>query len=224
MLAALGLALLGSPFVTLPPLAHGDPVIADPVLMSVATDPARMRLHCFSTRCGDAEWRLALSPPPAKPRPSTPRKRAIDLPGSRRYIGLSAPRPVRQSRASYSNDFRLGTRVGVQALQTPDTRMSVQVGAGYRMMPLHDDGIGRPGAVFRGELNLGQRLGERTVLDQRVQWETGHGDMFIKHSLGVDVMLSPHWTLEADHVIRHREYGASGIETAESWMGLRRRF
>ena len=32
MLAALGLAVLGSPFMTLPTLAHGDPVIADPVL------------------------------------------------------------------------------------------------------------------------------------------------------------------------------------------------
>ena len=108
MLAALGLALLGSPFVTLPTLAHGDPVIADPVLMSVATDPARMRLHCFSTRCGDAEWRLALSPPPAKPRPSTPRKRAIDLPGSRRYIGLSAPVAVRQSQLYLDESRRTG--------------------------------------------------------------------------------------------------------------------
>ena len=59
MLGVLGLALLGGPFVTLPmPVTTGDPT-----LMAIASDPAQMRLYCFSTRCGDEEWQIAMSAP-----------------------------------------------------------------------------------------------------------------------------------------------------------------
>lgn len=220
MLGALGLALLGGPFVTLPSLNHGDPT-----LMALAADPARMRLYCYSTRCGDEEWRRALSPAPAIPKSSkaAPRKPAT-LPGSRARIGLSAPAIPRESRASYSSDWRIGTRYSLQAVRRPDTQLAVQVGAGYRLMPRHDDGIREPGPVLRGELNLGQRLGERAQLTQRLQIETGGGEAFVKQSIGVDVTLTPQWTLETDYVIRHDTYGGGGNQSAESWMGLRRYF
>ena len=58
MSALLGLALLAGPFTTLPPPAH----VGDPALVALGSDPARLRLFCWSTRCGDAEWRQALAP------------------------------------------------------------------------------------------------------------------------------------------------------------------
>ena len=58
MSALLGLALLTSPFVTLPPPAD----VGVPALVALGSDPARLRLFCWSTRCGDAEWRRALGP------------------------------------------------------------------------------------------------------------------------------------------------------------------
>lgn len=223
MLGVLGLALAG-PFITLPSLAYGDPT-----LMALAADPAQMRLYCYSTRCGDEEWRLALAPPQPVPRTSSrkhaiPPRKPVALPGSRSLIGLSAPATPRNSKASYSNDWRVGTRYGVQALRQPDTQLGVQVGAGYRLMPMHDDGINQPGPVLRGELNFGQSLGERAQWTQRVQFETGGGEAFVKQSIGVEVELWPEWTLETDYVIRHDTYGGGGSQTAESWMGLRRHF
>lgn len=223
MSALLGLALLGGPFVTLP-----MPVYGDPTLMALASDPAQMRLYCFSTRCGDEEWRLALAPPPVRARepagPGAQSRRPLRLPGSQRYIGLSAPATPRESRGSYSNDFRIGTRYGVQALRDGPTQLGLQFGAGYRLAPLYDDGINRPGAVMRGELNFGQKIGDRARWTQRVFVESGGGDTFVKQTVQFDVALWPDWTLETDFAIRHDSNGGGGSESAESSIELRRRF
>ncbi|KRD77119.1 MULTISPECIES: DUF481 domain-containing protein [unclassified Lysobacter] len=219
-----GLALLGGPLLTLPTL----PVSGDPTLMALASDPAQMRLYCFSTRCGDEEWRLALAPPPSQARdlaaPATPSRRPLRLPGSQRYIGLSAPAAARESRGAYSNDFRIGTRYGLQVLRDGPTQLGLQFGAGYRLAPLYDDGINRPGAVMRGELNFGQKIGDRARWTQRVFVESGRGDTFVKQSVRLDVALWPDWTLETDFAIRHDSNGGGGSESAESSIELRRRF
>ena len=220
MLGVLGLALLGGPFVTLPmPVSSGDPT-----LMALAADPAQMRLYCLSTRCGDEEWRLALSPP-AEPLPvSDGRHRPLALPGSQRYANLSAPATPRDSRSMYSNDFRIGTRYGTQLVRDGGTSLGLQLGAGYRLSPLYDDGINQAGPVLRGELNFGQKIGERATWTQRVQFERGRGEAFVKQSMSLDVNLWPNWTLESDFAIRHDNQGGGGSESAESRVELRRRF
>ncbi len=225
MLGSIGLALLGAPLVTLPTPAFGG----DPTLIAIASDPAQMRLYCFSTRCGDEEWRLAMAP--AGPRlpeidpADLPPLRPVVLPGQQRHIGgVSAPATSRESRAMYSNDYRIGTRYGVQALRDGPTQIGLSFGAGYRLAPLYDDGINRPGAVFRGELSIGQRLGERARWNQRVQFESGGGETFVKQSVRLDVDVWRNWKLETDFAIRHDSNGGGGSESAESKIELIRRF
>lgn len=219
MSALLGLALLTSPFVTLPPPAD----VGAPALVALGSDPARLRLFCWSTRCGDAEWRRALGPSSllfaggGAARPPT-------LPGSDPWIGLYAPARSRTHAASYANNWRIGTRYGVQAISNGPTRLDVQLGAGYRLASLHDDGIALPGPVLRGALEIAHELGPRAQWNQRIQFETGQGVTFVKQSLGLDVVLWPSWTLESDFLIRHDEMGLSGSESAESSLRLRRRF
>jgi hypothetical protein len=220
MSAVLGLALLASPFVALPMPAHGEPT-----LIALAADQARRRTYCFSTRCNDEEWRRVLSPSKnAADIYQKARRRPPALPGSRRVVGLRAPARSRESRANYSNRWRIGTHYGLKVLRDGPTQLGLQFGAGYRLAPLRDDGVRVPGPVFRGELNLGQDLGTRARWTQRIFFETGQGESFVKQSLGLDVELWPAWTLETDYVIRHNSTGASGSETAESWLGIRRRF
>ena len=219
MLGALGLALLGGPFVTLPmPVFPGDPT-----LMAIAADPVQMRLYCFSTRCGDVEWKVAMGG--ATPvEPSDARHRSLRLPGSQSFAPLSAPATPRDSKTMYSNDFRIGTRYNVQAMRDGPTQIGLALGAGYRLAPLYDDGINQAGPVLRGELNLGQQIGDRALLTQRVQFESGRGEAFVKQSMSLDVSLWPNWTLESDFAIRHDTQSGGGKETAESSIELRRRF
>ncbi|UNK48627.1 DUF481 domain-containing protein [Lysobacter sp. S4-A87] len=215
----LGVALLGGAILTLPsPALNGDPT-----LIAIASDPAQMRLYCFSTRCGDEEWQLATSPTPTVPS-TTARAKTLRLPGSQRYAQLSAPATPRESRSSYSNDFRIGTRYGVQAMRDGPTQLGLTLGAGYRLAPLYDDGINQAGPVLRGELNFGQKIGERAQWTQRVQFESGRGEAFVKQSLSLDVELWSNWSLESDFAIRHDTQNGGGSETAESKLELRRRF
>ncbi|ALN93431.1 MULTISPECIES: DUF481 domain-containing protein [Lysobacter] len=224
MLGAIGLALLGAPLITLPTPAFGG----DPILIAIASDPVQLRLHCFSTRCGDEEWKAAMAPTRRDPvidPADLPPLRKVALPGQQRVIGgVSAPATSRESRALYSNDYRVGTRYGVQALRDGPTQIGLSFGAGYRLAPLADDGINRPGAVFRGELNLGQRISDRARWTQRVQIESGRGDTFVKQSVRLDVDVWQNWKLETDFAIRHDNRGGGGSESAESSIELIRRF
>ncbi|MBF6025196.1 DUF481 domain-containing protein [Lysobacter niastensis] len=222
MLGVFGLALLGGPFVTLPSPAYGG----DPTLIAIAGDPAQMRLPCYSIRCGDEEWRLALGTP-ENARLAVPesRKPGVQLPGSQRYIGLSAPAVSRESRSNYSNDWRIGTRYDVQALRDGPTQLGLQLGAGYRLAPLYDDGVAEAGPIFRGAVDFDRRFGERAQWNHRIEFETGRrGDTFVKQSAAFDVNLWQDWTLETDFTIRHDSRSGSGSETAESSIELRRRF
>lgn len=216
MSGALALALLTGPFVTLPTPVFGG----EPALMALARDPANMRLRCWSTRCGDAEWRKDA------PSLATAERTPLALPGSRARARLRAPATRRDATAHYANHWRVGSSYRYQAVRDGVTQLGVDIGAGYRITPLHDDGVQGAGPVFRGELRVGQRLGERVLWTQRVQLEAGNtGTFFVKQSLGVDVQVWPHWLLESDAVIRHdNTRGASGLETAEAWLGIRRRF
>lgn len=220
MSGVLGLVLLASPFVTLPAAsAFGG----DASLVALGSDPAQMRLFCYSTRCNDIEWRQARTGQPLRladgSRPARPA-----LPGRDPWIQLYAPAIPRDSRASYANDWRIGARYGIQALRDGPVQLGVQLGAGYRMAHLGDDGIHLPGPVLRGALDFGRRIGDRAWWNQHIQFETGQGQTFVKQTIGVDVSLWPSWTLETDFAIRHDEVGTSGTESAESSVQLRRRF
>ena len=217
MSALLGLTLL-SPFLTLPTPALGQPVLVEQVV-----DQARRRGSCLSLHCNDAEWRLA-SARELHGRATDWRTTALNLPGQRRWARLSAPARSREHRNNYSNRWRIGTLYGVQLLRDGPVQLGVEFGAGYRLAPRYDDGIGQAGPVFRGSIDFGREFGERARWSQHVTFETGNGQAFVKQSLALDIDLWPAWTLETDYVIRHRNVGASGSETAESWLGIRRRF
>jgi hypothetical protein len=212
------LLLIASPFLTLPVPAEGPAGVPALTLDPLWFQPR----HCLSTRCGDEEWRRELEGVPAAPVASGQRKPR--LPGNRSALPLSAPARTRESRAAYSNDWRIGTRYGFQMVRERELQLGVEFGAGYRIAPLHDDGVAAPGPVFRGGINLGRRFGERAQWTQRLQFEAGNGERFARQTIGVDIELAPDWMFESDYVIRYDSRGVSGSETAEAWFGVRRQF
>ncbi len=214
----LGLAL--SPFLASPIGAYGKPE-----LLAEVMDLRWRRTRCLSLRCNDEEWRQEL----AAPLPLADDRARLDGRATRPSYRparrhLHARAHTRQSTDNYSNKWRVGTRHDMEVLRDGPNRLALEVGAAWRLAPRSDDGIGLPGPVFRGAIDFGRRFGDRTHVSQRLIWETGQGQTFVKQSLGVDVELWPDWTLESDYVIRHRTRGASGTETAEGWFGIRRAF
>ncbi len=221
MSVLLGMALAVFPFTTLPAVSM---IPGEPVLAELGADPAQLRQFCYSTRCGDEEWQRGSPLSPSLSFNAT-RKARPSLPGSQRWISLWAPARPRDGTASYSNNWRVGTRYHVHAVRDGPTRLGLQLGAGYRLAPLQDDGIGHAGAVLRGEVDFGHRISDRANWTQRIQFEAGqNGSTFVKQTFGLDVSLWPEWTLESDFQIRHAETGRTGSDSAESSLKLRRRF
>lgn len=209
------------PFLTLPAQETATAYVLETSLLPAEVfqpDPIWYRPGCLQLHCGDEEWRRELRLLPVASRPS-PR-----LPGVRSARPLSAPARPRDSRSSYSSDARIGTRYGMQLVRDGDARLGIEVGAGYRLTPAYDDGVSVPGPIFRGGINLGYRFGERAQWSQRVQFEAGGGQHFVKQMFGLDVSLADDWQLETDYVIRYDSLGASGSDTAEAWLGVRRLF
>jgi len=183
------------------PTGAGAPV---PVLDAAARRLVEPRTRCLSLRCRGHEWKqhVPLSFDGEAPRPS--------LPGARSAIGLRAPATPRENTVLYSNDWRIGSRHGVQLLRDGDTRLGVQFGAGYRLAPLHDDGTRLPGPVVRSELSFVRDLGEHAQWRQRVLVEGGRGDVFVRQAFALDIELWPAWMLETDYVLRRDAGGGSG--------------
>ena len=57
--------------------------------------------------------------------------------------------------------------------------------------------------MARARLEIDQRLGERTRLEQRLQVETGRKNTVVRNAVGVSVELQPQWTLRSDVELRH---------------------
>jgi hypothetical protein len=188
---------------------------AEPVLEAAARLLVEPRTHCLSLQCRGREWHAPPAPLPLATEPvRTP------LPGARHGTRLRAPATPRESSALYSNDWRIGSRYGVQLVREPGTQVGVQFGAGYRLAPRYDDGTRAPGPVLRSELSFARELGERARWRQRVLVESGRGDVFVRQAFALDIDLWPSWTLETDYVVRRDGIGGS----SEGTVRVLRRF
>lgn len=110
MLGSLGLVLLTGPFITLPVAAIGDPA-----LMALGSDPAQLRLFCYSIRCGDEEWRRAASP--------LDDHLVFDTTGRARRV---SPAPSRRSQRCSCGDSSSRTRQVTRWVDTADPTAPVR--------------------------------------------------------------------------------------------------
>lgn len=225
MLASWWLAVVGLPVFT-----HPLPEAPDrPAVVAIASGHVSLRQPCYRLVCADAEWMIPEGHrrmDPTHAPGSYARIAPADLPqlASRRVIGLSSPATRRDWFYSTGQDDRIAATYGFEALRLPTTRLQVELGTGYRMLPYVDFGTGSTGPIARGSLQLSQRFGERALLQQRVQVETGRAETFVRQTIGLDLQLQPQWTLSSDFELRHREGAAGGTTDTEGAMRLRYAF
>lgn len=223
MIAVWWLALAGLPVFQQPlPESPGEPAA-----FAIAAGRADMRRPCYALVCPDAEW-LATTPYTTFAKPPVPgsvpelHARKQSPLASRRHAPLRAPALPRESVATEANRIKVATRFGFEAIRTPGTELRVELGTGYRLLPRADDGTAAQGPIARGGLQLSQRIGSRTLLNQQLQVETGRHDTFTRQAIGVDVSLQPNWTLQSRFELRH-DSGA-GDTRSEGSVKLRYAF
>src|SRR5690606_10854480 len=225
MLAGWWLALVGLP-VFMQPLPEAP---AQPAAMAVASGQVSLRQPCLRLACGDAEWQAALASPvvarPKAPGAITP-IRPLRLPrlATRRYIGLYSPASRRDRFYSTGGSALVATRYGLEAVRSPDTRLDLEFGTGYRLQPYADWGTSAEGPVASGQVRLTQRLGDRAAINQQVRIERGRENAFVRQTIGLDVELDPQWSLLGDLELRHDTAGNGGEGRTDREGSLRLRY
>jgi hypothetical protein len=224
MFASWWLAVAGLP-VFLQPLPEAPD---HPAVVALAAGQVSLRQPCYRLVCADAEWMRPVARGPVRA-PAAPGSYARIAPASlpqlssRRYIALRSPATRRDWFYNTGRRDRIAATYGYEALRSPDARVQVEVGTGYRMLPYVDYGTASQGPIARGSLMYTQRFGERAFLQQRVQVETGRENTFVRQTIGLDLHLVPQWSLRSDFELRHNSAGngGNGITSTEGSLSLR---
>lgn len=217
MFAEWWLAVVG-----LPVLTHPLPEAPDqPAVYALAAGHVSMRRPCYRLRCTDAEWTAAVQrQPPKRTAPGAPVVLRLDKPrvatwGNRRAIALWAPSSARDRVISYAQNWRVGTRYQREAVRSPDTKLSFDIGTGYRLEPYTDFGTAVPGMVARGGMTFTQNLGPRARLSQAIQIETGRENTYWRQAIGLDLKLRPQWSMRYD-LVMHQDTLSNDVGTENS--------
>lgn len=227
MLAAPLWLALAAPPVFMSPLPESP---GEPAAIALAAGRADLRLPCYHLVCEDAGWgapnrftRIAPTRTPGSVDPlATIRMPAI---AARRYP-LYSPPSRRDWRVNHGSHSRFTAGFGYDAVRTPDTKVKVELGTGYRLQPYADHGTATEGPIARGRLELRQSIADRALLTQNLLVETGRFNTTTRQVIGLDLELLPQWTLHSNFELRHDSAGngGSGATDTEGSLRLRYRF
>lgn len=195
MVPAFWLAVLMPPVFALPFPQAPDA----PAAIALVGGQVSLQRACYSLACLQAGWQLSTKPLLPAQRSPFAMPRVLRAHRGR----LHAPATRREWVANHGSNARLGTRYGIDAIRDPDTRVSIEIGSGYRLQPYADDGIGHIGPVARGSLSWLQRFGDRTRLQQQVRVETGRGDTYVRNLVSLEIALESNWTLRSTVDLHH---------------------
>lgn len=206
------LALVGLPVFTQP--LPEAPALSAPIALVGGQVPRRS--PCFSLVCRDAEWTgqrpraMATPPPPGTPARLKRQQIAAQRLRDKRLIALYAPSAARDRMIGYARNWRVDTTYRLDAIREETTNLQVEFGTGYRIEPYTDFGTSVPGMVARGGFRLNQRFGEFAQWSQRVLFETGRENTYVRQTIGLDLFLLEHWTLTSNLEVWHDTAGNGG--------------
>ena len=225
MIAGWWLAIAGLPVHTSPLPSAPE----HPAAVAVASRQVPLRLPCYRLACSDAEWtpvasyQRIWSPRAPGVRARTVAPAVVKLP-NRRLAPLNSPYAPRDRIRSGGNHVKWDTTYGLEAIRSPDTLLQVEFGTGLRIEPYTDYGTAVPGLVARGGFSLQQRFGNRALWNQRVLFETGRENTYVRQSVGLDLRLADDWMLHSSLEMWHDTAANGGEGRTEKTGSLRLRY
>ncbi|QCO66860.2 DUF481 domain-containing protein [Luteimonas yindakuii] len=220
------LAVVGLPVFT-QPLPEAP---LQPAPIALVGGQVSVRSLCYQLVCPDAEWQgtqpPVLSPPPPPGARGRVRRQqaATQRLRNRRLIGLYAPAVARDRVIAYARNWRVDTTYRLEAVREQDTTLRVEFGTGYRIEPYTDYGTAVPGLVARGGFSLQQRFGDRALWNQRVLFETGRENTYVRQTVGLDLWLADDWMLHSSLEMWHDTAANGGAGRTERTGSVRLRY
>ncbi|WP_024891822.1 DUF481 domain-containing protein [Luteimonas huabeiensis] len=219
------LAVVGLPVFTQP-----LPDALKPAPIALVLGEVSLRAPCYRLVCRDAEWTgqrpraLPLPPPPGAAANVRRKQAATQRLAYRRLIDLYTPAAARDRVIAYARNWRVDTTYRLDAVREQDTSLQVELGTGYRIEPYTDYGTAVPGVVARGGFSLRQRFGDKALWNQRVLFETGRENTYVRQTIGLDVYLLDNWTLHSSLEMWHDTAADGGQGRTERSGEVRLRY
>lgn len=96
-----------------------------------------------------------------------------------------------------------GAGWGYKLIDSESTKLSTELGAGYRKLERRLDGVSEGDAVARGAVNFEHALNAATKVYDKLRVESGASNTQLENSLGVQVKMSDRLALGVDYTVRH---------------------
>lgn len=100
---------------------------------------------------------------------------------------------------------------GYKFIDTERTKLSAQLGAGYRRAKVLLTGETETGAVARGDVNFEHALTDTTKVLDRFTIESGSSNTFLQNELALQVKMSDKLALSLAYSVRHNTEVEDGV-------------
>jgi putative salt-induced outer membrane protein len=104
---------------------------------------------------------------------------------------------------------------GYKFIDTPKTKLSAQIGAGYRVTELRLTGQKENGAVARGDVAFEHQLTDTTKVIEKFLVESGSSNTFLQNELSIQVRMTDALALSVAHAVRHNTEVPAGLRRTD---------
>lgn len=133
----------------------------------------------------------------------------------RSYVFGSA-RSERDSFGAYEYQSVASVGYGYEAIDTDTTKLTLEVGPGYRWAKFQDVREHENGAVLRGMADFKHQFNEATAIYNLLTVEAGSDNTFIRNDAGVLVKMSDALALKAGVEVRHNTDVLPGLKKTDT--------
>lgn len=104
---------------------------------------------------------------------------------------------------------------GYKFIDTPKTKFSGQIGAGYRVAEVRLTGAKENGVVGRGDLMFEHQLTDTTKVLDKFLVESGASNTFVQNELALQVKMTDALALSVAHAVRHNTDVPVGVRRTD---------
>lgn len=118
--------------------------------------------------------------------------------------------------ASYENQTTFALSYGYEAIDNEKTKLSAEVGPGYRRAKIARTGDTETGAILRGQLDYKHQLTESTSIGNLLLVESGDDNTFAQNDLGLSVAINSRFALKAAIQWRYNSETEPGTKSSDT--------
>ena len=118
--------------------------------------------------------------------------------------------------ATYEYQHSVSVNYGYKLINNDDTRLTMEIGPGYRWAKVQDERIHENEVIGRFFADFNQKLTDNTSLYDTLLVESGSSNTYISNDIGVQVQMSKALALKAGYQVHHNTDVVEGTKKTDT--------